>query len=402
MRYPVALSVALYTLLVVGCSERTVSAPYEPITLEPPPQNSDGAGNAYMEYIEQSDLALKTTGLAFDAKDTRANREVLLSDLGPLMERLAKSTGQPCTFAHEPSLPFEGGAHHEGWILLGRALAWQIEESVAKADWDEAVRWTVVATTFGTDLGGGDFSDASLGYGIIDDARRAIAKHLPLIPQEALTTLATGLDLAVARWPSPAQTVSNESQNMLLAVKALQDAHENGELSAFADSLYGRSRSAVTGLADLDEIKRSEFFRALIQERERVADQLLVSAEVHGAKRSDVVFTLDGRARVLADQFFTTGDPWLSMRDRTQARTHLFATTARIYSHIAEHGESPKDLSGFVAAASIDPYTGRSLNYEHQGRGFLLYSCGENGVHDQGETNADRTSPDMYLKDAVL
>jgi len=76
--------------------------------------------------------------------------------------------------------------------------------------------------------------------------------------------------------------------------------------------------------------------------------------------------------------------------------------TARIYAYIAEHGESPKDLSAFATTALMDPYTGRNLNYEYQGRGFLLYSSGENGVHDQGETDADRTTPDMFLKDAVL
>lgn len=402
MRRFVVPLVALSALLNVGCQESAVSAPYEPITLDPPTRSATSSDNAYVNYVALSSQALSSTDIKFDTKDTRSNREELLRDIGHLTEQLALSTEMPCSFTFVPSLPFEGGANHEGWILLGKALVWNIEESAGRAEWGEAVRWTIVATTFGTDLGGGDFSDASLGYGIVDSARRAIAQQLPLIPLESLNALADGLDRAISRWPSAAQTVHNEGQDMLAAIKALQDAHESGEIESFASHLYGRSKSAVTGLADLDGTKRSEFFRSLIQEREKVVDQLTVSAEVPGAQRSRVSFALDGRARVVADQFFTTGDPWFSMRDRTKARTHLLATTVRIYAYISMNGEAPKNLNDLDANALTDPYTGRQLNYSYQGRGFLLYSSGVNGVHDQGETDTDKLAPDMYLEDAVL
>ena len=387
---------------LTGCQDDPVTVPYETITLENEAPHTSNGANAYLDYVELSARAVKETDVRFDAKDSTPNRAKLLRELGPLLEQLARSTTKQCMFAFEPVAPIERGKNHAGWLLLSKALVWKIDESALSSDWDEAVRWTIVATTFGFDLSGGDFLDASLGYGIVDSARSVLAQYLPVMPADALDALSRGLVSAVKRRPDDQQTVNNESQSMLAAVKALQDAHMNGKIDDFAESLSGKSKSAVIGLIDLEDKERSKLFKALLDERESVLEQLLVSIEVPGAQRNPVQYSLEGRARIIADQFFTTGAPWFAMRDLTLTRTHLFAVSAGLYSNIAKTNEAPRTLDSFDPVVISDPYTGRTLNYEYQGRGFKLFSAGANGVHDQGETDAERLEPDLFLKDAVL
>ncbi|MFA5393919.1 MAG: ABC transporter permease [Candidatus Ratteibacteria bacterium] len=53
------------------------------------------------------------------------------------------------------------------------------------------------------------------------------------------------------------------------------------------------------------------------------------------------------------------------------------------------HGQYPKDLAelrpDFISELPIDPFTGRDFIYKQEGKGFILYSLGENGVDNGGK-----------------
>lgn len=386
-------------LLLQGCARATGPAAYVPIVIDAPRPAPPPGPNAFDAYEDLAGRAVRATSVPFDQRDTPGARKAALAELGPLLEELAAATALPCTFRYSPIRP---RVHHEGWLVLGRALVWRAEAAAADRDWPEAVRWTVVATTFGIDLGGGATADASLGYGVMGASRRAIGPHLPAMPVEALEALADGLAGALRRLPDAAQTLDNEGLAMLARVKALQDAHREGSLAQFATGFHQRSRRAVEGLQDLEGLERQVFFRSLLDEQESVAGQLLERSQKPASKRGPVQYGLSGDLRVLASQFFKTGEPWMTMMDLAVARTRLLTLTVSLDAQVAETGLAPPNLGGIEPSLCIDPYTLLTFGYVARGRGFVVYSYGIDGQDDRGDTDAERTSPDLLLEDAVL
>ncbi len=58
----------------------------------------------------------------------------------------------------------------------------------------------------------------------------------------------------------------------------------------------------------------------------------------------------------------------------------------------AAHGAFPKDLSAFNAKTATDPFAGKPFIYRVEGKGYILYSVGENGVDDGGQRKVGNTS----------
>ena len=375
---------------------------YVPIVVEAARRTEPPGPNAFDAYVRLAEQAVSATSVPFDQRDTPGARRRALAELRPLLEQLATATALPCTFRYSPSPLFEPQPHHEGWLVLGRAVVWRAEAAASDQDWPEAVRWTVVATTFGVDLGGGATADASLGYGIMAGARAAIGPHLPTMPLEAVEGLADGLARALNRLPDAEQTIENEGAAMLARVKALQDAHRERRLEQYATGFHQRSRRAVEGLQELEGAERRAFFRSLLDEQASVLGQLRDRSGMPASERSPVEYGLLGDLRVLASQFFKTGEPWMSMMDLSIARTRLLMVTASLYAEIAVSGAAPPNLGGIKSTFCIDPYTNREFGYLPRGRGFVVYSYGADGKDDRGDTDGERTSPDVLLEDAVL
>ncbi|MCH8978580.1 MAG: hypothetical protein IH945_04975 [Armatimonadetes bacterium] len=389
------------SLALLGCGRDAEPAAYVPIVVEAPSRDAQGGPNAFDAYVKLAGRAVSAS-VQFDQRDTPDARRRALAELEPLLEELAEATALPCSFRYSPVPPFEPRPHHEGWLVLGRAVVWRAEAATNDQDWPEAVRWTVVATTFGIDLGGGAAADASLGYGILDAARAVIGPHLPTMPAEELESLADGLSAALLRLPEAEQTLGNEGAAMLASVKALQDAHRDGTLGRFAKGFHQRSRRAVEGLQSLDGAERQAFFRSLLDERESVLGQLKERSVEPAFRRGPVKYGLSGDLRVLASQFFKTGEPWMSMRDLSVARTRLLTVTAFLDAQIAATGAAPPNLGGIKPTLCIDPYTHHAFGYLPRERGFLVYSYGTDGKDDRGDTDGERTSPDVLLEDAAL
>jgi hypothetical protein len=394
------LVVAL-ALVAVGCDKGGESVPYIDVQVPRKAARAGGA-NAFGAYANLAERARDRAKLGLDARDTPGNRRKALAELGPLLPELSAATQLKCTFLFEPVGPFDERPHQTGWLQLGRALVWRIEQAVEQGDWDDAAQWTVVATCFGTDLGGGSVSDATLGYGVMDGARRAIAPYVTTMPPSALRSLSDGMRRALNRLPDPGVTIDNESSLMLTAVRSLQSAHKSGKTDEFATQLFGASRDAVKAFGKLDGAERNAFVQSLIDEQESCVRQLRERAQAPGANRGLIESELTGGARLLADQYFSAGMPWLTVRDMTVTRTRLLYLTAYLCRSLDENGTSPSSLNRVPSELKVDPYTGLSMGYLSLGQDFVVYSYGIDGKDDRGDTDADRMKPDLLLEEAAL
>jgi hypothetical protein len=269
---------------------------------------------------------------------------------------------------------------------------WRIEQAVEESDWQQAADWAVVAHVFGADLAGGSVSEASLGYGLMDGARRAIARSIPLLPDPALTTLEQGVARALERMPDADATITNESVLMLTAVRGLQE-----DPRTFAEELYGTPKDAINEYLSMEGPDQASLIQTLVDEANAVVEQAKSRAAVPGARRGPIELKSDGQARIIAEQFFGALQPWLGVRDTLLARTRLFRLNVSLTRSLRA-GELPKDLSSYGEHAT-DPFTGLPFGYLALARDFLVYSYGIDGKDDRGDTDSERNEPDLLLED---
>lgn len=392
--------VALVTCLV-GCNKKPEPTPDALIEVGKPEQIEVSGPNAFDEYARLATRAVSASTVGLDSRDTGGNRRRSLAELGPLIEELAGATRLSCGFRFVATEPFARRRNHQGWLLLSRAIVWRIEAAVAEGDWEPAARWTVVASVFGADLCGGDVSDSTIGLSALEGSRRALAPYVTAMPPSALGELSAGLFAALQRMPSASVTLNHEGVQMSKALRSLQDALIKGKVETFAEDLYGRSRETVLSLKELSAAERNAMMQSLDEERERTVEQLIKLAGMPGASRGKVEVKVDGKEAVVASQFFSSGLPWLSVRDLALARTRLFACAAWAQSIVLSKGAAPADLSGVGASVRTDPYTGLPFGYLPLGRDFLVYSYGLDGKDDRGDTNADHMAPDILIEDAA-
>lgn len=384
-----------------GCRSDKTIIPYEKIDLTVEHKPISGS-NAYRRYVRLADKAQKASIVGLDARPTAGNRRKELKVMQPLLNELSSACLSNISFEYSPVGPFEKSPYREGWLRIGRSLVWLVEELVAGGKIAEAARWVVVATVFGVDLGGGTMSDASLGYEIIDGTRAALSSHLPKLSATELGALRNGLSRALDRMPNAITTINNESIKMLAAIKIIQDAHKEHKLSALSEKFYGKSRTAIVSIEKFNDERRSDFFKALLEEQKNVSTQLLALSANPGSERGTVSMGVSGEERTIAENFFYTGDAWMRMRDRALARTRLFVLTTSLILTTRSQGRSPESLDSFPEQLTRDPYTGRPLGYISLGTDYILYSFGTDGKDDRGDTNVKRLEPDLRLEDAPL
>jgi hypothetical protein len=387
----------LVALAALGCRERPQPVPYLDVRV-PSERHASAGPNAFGAYANLAERAAERADLSLDALDTPGNRRKALQEMGPLLLELSSATRLPSAFAFQPVGPFDPRPHQTGWLHLSRALVWRVEQAVEEGEWEQAAQWTVVATCFGADLAGGAVSDATLGYGVMDGARRAIAPYVATLPSSALEALVAGTENAIRRMPDPLVTIENESALMLAAVRDLQDAHREGRTKQFAERLYGDAREAALKFGALEGAERNAFVQSLLDAQADVAGQLRERALVPGATRGDVVIELEGGAGTIARHFFTAGGAWLSVRDLTLARTRLLYLTALIHKTLDRTGAAIPGLDDVDPQLATDPYTGMPMGYLALGQDFVVYSYGTDGKDDRGDTDSRRESPDLLLE----
>lgn len=81
----------------------------------------------------------------------------------------------------------------------------------------------------------------------------------------------------------------------------------------------------------------------------------------------------------------------IAAEDRMLTQQQLLAVAVAIAMYRSEHGSYPKELSElvpqFLATSPVDLFHQKALIYKPLGEGYLLYSCGPNGIDDGGSNS---------------
>jgi hypothetical protein len=331
-------------------------------------------------------------------------RETAVKQAGSAISRVAAGVSKPVEFEFVPREPFEASPTNRGWRMIGRTVVWRIETKCAQGDFDGAARDAVLATRFGFSLTGGDAMDASLGFATADEARRALAPHMKEMGAGQLRELAAGLGRALDTRPPLTSTFENEKLDMLRAVQMVQDAFVRGEFAGLKENLGADVRDSVTYLKDLKEkspSKQAAYFQGFAAEASERARWLQALSELplQERKRDPGPQLAESRPwRRFAKHFFTAGEPLMSMRDASLARTRLMILEAEILARVKAGLAAPNDLSEFDKELRTDPYTGREFVYKAAGNQFSIYSVGEDLKDDGGQTDESYSSKDLTLE----
>jgi hypothetical protein len=393
-----ALVLSLGTALSAGCGKKPDAdfPTWAPTTAAYVPS---GGSNAFDDYVSAAQETERVGGSNLDRVNFfPGHKKAAEHALAAAIAKISAATSKPCTFGFSASKPFETQPNMRGWRLLGRVFAWQVEDACKERNFELAIGKAVTGSKFGFDLAGGGALQASLGLGIVDDLRRAIAPHLGEFTATQLDSLASGMAQALSRRPATRQTVAHERQNMLLGVQAVQDAFQKGDYVSLQKNFGSSAKDGIDYLQSLkgSTQKRVDYFKGFADEANTLADWAGKASTEPTRERMPVVLAKDRPWRRLSRNFFGTVEPLLAIEDETLARTRLLIVYSKLKA-MALRKNLPT-LTGMDAALTTDPYSGRPLNLHSDGMEFTLYSVGENLKDDGGETDESFSKPDMTLE----
>jgi hypothetical protein len=369
---------------------------------------TEGSSNAYDAYaliarnVEESVPGPMLNRVFFDP----VLEKQALDKVERPLSSLITATRKECEFRFTPAPLFTPPPYQRGWRLLGRALKWKIERACVMGAYDQAIDYVVAATKFGFDLTGGSATDASLGFEIADECRRAIAPFLAKLGSGQLTVLSEGLTNALRGKPSLKVTIEHEHTRMLQGIQYIQDAYAKDQFSDLMKKMKEDVRDGVAFLRDevksSDAKKRPAYFEGFAREAEEQTRWLNSVADLPATQRkTEPPPRLAEKRpwRAFAKQFFTAAEPLLKIQDSTVARTRLAILTCEIWKQVKTTRNGPKDISGFDKELTLDPYTGRRFAYRVSGPVFEVYSLGTDGIDNAGDTDESFSAPDLRLED---
>lgn len=402
-------AVVLPLVLIGGCHTQE-TPPYR--TFASPPVANDmeeGGSNAFTVYASAARKLQAETGSA-SASGSILNRVTFFPKqrkeaiklAGPAIHDLAQATKKRCFFRFVARDPFTPSPYTPSWRLIGRALQWRINDACSEKRYDDAIRDVVIATKFGFDLTGGDAEDASLGFFIVDDARKTIAPHLQSLSSQQLRTLSAGIKRAYLGRPSFESTLDHERQNMLAAVQYIQDSYRRGDYATLTRALGDDAKPAVKALAELksdDAKKRPEYFDGLVADADYEYQLVQAWAKLPVAKREEPKRAKTDRPwRRFSKHFFGTCRPMLSIYDASIARTRLLVLESELLRMVKLSKQAPRDLRQFTAELTMDPYSGAPFVYRAEGQEYALYSVGADLIDNGGQTDETFSHPDLRLE----
>lgn len=363
-------------------------------------------GNAYRGYVAAAELAERAgpemlTRVTF----TPGQKQRLLSQLAPALSQVELASRRRSLFVFAPSQPFSRTPYRAGWRLLGRALVWRIEIACALGEWSKAVKSAGVAMKFGFDLTGGGAIDASLGYAIVDEARRALAPSLAALPVSELSRLEALTRKALFERPDPSIAVRNEGRNMMLAVQYLQDSYRAQDYAELTKALGKDVKDALEYLKQMqrrDAEERPTYFQSLANEAALEISALEKQIKLPASERPALPqpSKLKGRPwRRLARYFFGSARPLLALNDRVTARVRLLGLHARILRIMKSQRSFPVSLQGMPPELIVDPYTGKPFIYKNDTGDYRVYSVGVDLRDDGGESDETGLQPDLVLEE---
>jgi hypothetical protein len=394
----------LLAFALCGCRGHDAVPYTQWVQSQPTYQPAIGSGNAFDVYASAAQLAESIAGDKLYRVDFDASMKAKLDkQLAPALSKVFAATSRSCRFEFQPTGPFDTKPYRSGWRLLGRAIVWRIEAAISTGDWSRAVTWTIAATRFGSDLSGGDAADATLGYGIADEARRVLAPRIPEIPARDLERLSGGIQLALKNSPPIRQTLDNEGKSMLASVQYVQDVYREKRFVELNDKLQKGVRQGIEYLEKMKDSERPRYFDGFAAEAQKEITELIGRADLPRDERKPMP---DPRAEYrpwkrLAGHFLRTGRPLLDVRDQFLARTRLFVLCSKIQAIAQTTKLAPANLSAFPKEIRTDPFSGKNFIYRSSSMDFKLYSVGRDGRDDGGETDEVGVDPDLVLEEAA-
>ena len=396
----VALFMSVATLGTAGCQK---SAPpalrdwYRPVAEEPGEPGSFNEYIAAAKSVEQGPKALVTRVSFFPDQRRQA-----LQAFGDEADRVARATTKDASFPFQPREPFEPIPYLSGWRMIGRVMAWQIEDDVEAGNLSRAIDRAIAATRFGFDISGGGAIEGSLGLSIADGARKALIPGLTQMDSNQLRRLSQGMKSALARKPTGKTIASREADGMLRSVDYLQNAASKRQYDDIKDRL-GDDGAEIAKYLDrirTDGEAMAAYFDGLGTEAlDRVQNDAEL-AELPASLRKGKELKPDaGRLwRRPARHFLESMPSYRSAEDRTVARTRLLIMTAELLRRQRLKQELPRMTDVFSESVRIDPYSGESMLLTSDGIDFTVYSVGDDLVDNGGETDLSCTLPDLQLE----
>lgn len=366
--------------------------------------NDSSPGSAFESYAKAAESAEVAAAKYIDRTTfTPGKKDEAIRLLEPALKLIESTGDKEFDFFFESTPPFQERKYRKGWRLIGNALVWKIEDAVRKQDYHAAGKLYLTALRFGLNLSGGSALDASLGYSIADDARIAIASAVPQMDSSTLEMLGQGIERALSAGPSIQQTLDNERSQMLEAVQSIQEAYLQGDFALFKQELRADILPAVRHLEERRNHRQEvvAYFENLAREAEGLTKFYKDCSTMNARQRAAIKppkFSESRPWRRWSKFFFRSPESLFVIRDRNLARTRLLALHALLKAKSKKGGPLPADLSAFETSIATDPYSGKPFIYRVAGSQYRLYSVGQDGKDNGGETEESFSTPDLLIE----
>lgn len=396
-------TILLISLTIPACNS-TTDTRWE--TFAEPAENYKpraNSGNAWDEYLLAANLATH----AIDKYAKRADlREVEESDylarIDSALNRAVQASSLPCHAEFTPQDPFLPRNEANGLSAIGKGLGLRIKKAAKSNSANSSANSIIAAHRIADHLSQGDAEDAILGYWIASNARTQAASLIERIDAGTLKSIGNAVLVSLTEAPKPTQLIENEHKNMLLGVQFVQDAYREEDYKLLHTAFYDQANPAIEYLKGMRPSDRAKFFKEFASEAKIYCNYAKSVADQPFPERKKLELELSGDRpwRRFSQHLFTPVITFIEARDRHITRSRLFALTCLAIAEGKSTGRAPANFTGLPANATIDPYSGKPFPYQRAEREFKIYSVGEDGRDDGGETKGRGLSPDITIEPA--
>lgn len=291
-------------------------------------------------------------------------------------------------------------AYLSGLRLIGSSIIWDIEEAIHNHDYDNAIVACGSATLLGNSLMSGGAYESSLGAAMINQARQKMVPILGALSAVQLGKLGSAVQKASVNRPPITVAIGNERENMLAGLQQAQDFFEAKKFSQLQERIGSSAKDTVDMLKSMQN--DPERARALF---DWIGSDINARAEWHlkmvqNPRTAGLGPKVDEKkANLMLYRYFGSSiENLVPLLKMTYCRTQLFILECYLKQKMKMQRPLPTNLSAFSKSATIDPFTGDSFYYKAGSMTYVLYSAGEDGVDNLGDTDSSFRRPDVLLE----
>lgn len=397
-----ALAAILSWAFAAGCrSAETTVLPPVPVNAAVPYRPHSESPDAFDQLVLAGEgMAVDNPEVLHRTEFTPGMRDETLASAQKRIAAVEKACGQ------NPEMPdawtgAEADDIRAGWRLIGRAMAWQIEDAITEQNWPLASQKAINLTRFSSVLMSGSAEEVSLGLALAADARRLIAPELRRMEAETLDNLAVAMNQILDSAPTAEPSLDRELETSLREIQHVQETWGSGKLDSLIDR-YGRTvRPTVQYLKRLEGDEVPQFFAGFVGEMHALHSLCVAESRepVSSWPEEPEIFETGERPwKRMTDQFYAPMRVILTERAKHEARMKMLVISARIEAQIKRSGAAAPALNVFPSSLTTDPYSGEAFAYSVEGTDYRLYSVGANGERDGGMTDESGVEPDLILE----